>query len=345
MSFRFHVEASGGRRSGEWTVKIGGSNDADVYLAPRTMMANIKVSLHESGECRIGPTERLRERISWRFRAAQTTWFRDRRDPNPTPILAVVFRHDQLVSVGTPPHPDSHQLAIGDGEELWVVLSVLTKEAAATANYEGMSSVTQIPLGDGTILDLHSWRRTAEDSWLDELAAFNPVHAAEYPETLSGHEFGYAIGETKERPFPIILEVAGTTVEAQALEPVIEQADKMTSEEFVMDRLTKAKTDLDAVIPDLFGRGPLWDGAHLGEPATAIANILSTTMEALATLDRIAHVDGADPSTGLPDESELLGWLDLSRRLVGNPCDDPNCPDHTVGRSRGDEHQEERLGH
>lgn len=334
MGFRFHIQASDGRRSAEWTAKIGGSNRADVYLAPRAMMANIKVSLHESGECRVGPTERLRERVSWRFRAAQTTWFRDRRDPNPTPVLAVVFREDQLVALGAPPHADSFQIDLGNGEELWVILSVLTKETASLVNYDGMSSVRQIPLGDGTILDLHAWKRTADDNWLDELAAFSPTHGTEYPETLSSQEFGYAIGASKERPFPIILELAGMTVEAQALEPVMEQADKKTSEEFVMDRLAKAEQDLHTVLRDLLGRGPVWDGAQLGESATAVASILSTTLEALATLDRIAHVDGANLLTGLPDESELLGWLEITRQLSGGPCDDPGCPDHTVGRSR-----------
>jgi hypothetical protein len=114
----------------------------------------------------------------------------------------------------------------------------------------------------------------------------------------------------------------------------MERADQKTSEEFVMDRLSKARDDLDNVMKDLLERGPVWDGAHLGEPASAFAKILSTTLEALANLDRIAHIDGADLLGGFADKSELGGWLEITRQLGGTPCDDPNCPDHTVGRSR-----------
>lgn len=332
MTFRFHIQDSDGRRSNEWVIKVAGSNKADVYVAPRSMLGQIKASLHESGECRIGPTAGLRKLLSWRFRQSFQTWIHDRHGTNVVPVLAVAFRADQLVDMDKDPHPDSMAIELSTREQVTVTLTICSPEVATTTTFQSLEEVVSIPLGDGSTLYLHTMREPERAAWLEEVMAFNPAGGVEYPNSLSGSDFGYAFAGTDDRPFPMILELAGETVQAQDLaHEHTERSDRSTSEEYVMGRLDLVRTQVGRAMEQLETVGAVWDGHNLHEEAQHVAEALTAGLEALSTMDSIARTDGADLLAGTPAESKLEGWLDIARKLRVVHCQDPNCPDHTVG--------------
>jgi len=54
VAYRFVVWAGDGRRSARWRVWTGSQNNApsdEVYIAPRSLGSEVKVSLHSDGTC------------------------------------------------------------------------------------------------------------------------------------------------------------------------------------------------------------------------------------------------------------------------------------------------------
>jgi len=73
LTVRFAVMGEEGRASSSWRL-FASPHKGDVYIAPRSVVADLKASLHESGECRIGPNQQLRDGLFPFDRAAWTVW-------------------------------------------------------------------------------------------------------------------------------------------------------------------------------------------------------------------------------------------------------------------------------
>lgn len=257
-TYRFHVEVADGRRSNEWLLVAEGRNDADLYLAPRSMFGQIKVSMHESGHCQLGPTSRLRDRITRRFRSTAEVWQYDRHTLTSTPAFAIAFRDDHLVALADAPHPDSVRIDLGDDQELWVLLMIQPTSDAASVDYQPLQRLYELQLGDGTALHVIVHRQESDPRWLEAIASFGASHVAEYPMSLSGDTFAYVMAE-REGIDHIALEVAGRFLEEQgwaAVEAV--PTDRKTTEEHAMEHLTTAIAKLEAI------RGELENGDQSG---------------------------------------------------------------------------------
>lgn len=81
-----------------WTGKKRPTNDA--YLAPRPQVGDLKVSLHESGECRIGPTGALRPRLARADRYATSVWNIPPDGPSPRALVSLQFHRSELIEAG-----------------------------------------------------------------------------------------------------------------------------------------------------------------------------------------------------------------------------------------------------
>lgn len=330
MSYRFYVESADGRRSNEWLVTVSGPNQADVYVAPRAMMRQLKVSLHESGYCQLGPTRRLRNMISWRFRQALERWHHDRHSVTVSPAFAVVFRDDQLRYPDDESlHSDSIAVPIGFEQELWVLFMIQPEDQIDRESYDPLQLLHRIGLGDGTVLDLLITERPANPTWLEDFASFDPVAVASYPTSLSEGPYSYVVGHI-EGVDHLILEFSGAATTNQSwFQMTAESADGKTTEEYVMERLETARDMIEEVLNELAQRGPVWDGHQLSDTATKLAEGLTASLEGLSNLAHIAYVDAADLQSGPSDSSDLAGWLDL----IGDAsevCADPSCPHHTI---------------
>lgn len=95
---RFAVGEPGGRRSASWTVWKG-KNSRDVYLGPRSLAQSLKVSLHESGVCRLAFTSQFYGRVKDSVDQPRIVdeWQRPR-EPL-WPAIRVVFPHEGLSTV------------------------------------------------------------------------------------------------------------------------------------------------------------------------------------------------------------------------------------------------------
>ncbi|MGB3411460.1 MAG: hypothetical protein WBA45_09690 [Microthrixaceae bacterium] len=90
------VDDETGAQSACWRIWTGSKRPSDeTYLAPRSIVADIKVSLHASGECRIGPNEPLRNRLSPDDRRAFSVWSIDPTDL-PCRLMSILVHRSEL---------------------------------------------------------------------------------------------------------------------------------------------------------------------------------------------------------------------------------------------------------
>lgn len=292
------------------------------------MFGQIKVSMHESGHCQLGPTPRLRDRISWRFRPAAEAWQYDRHTVTDTPAFAIVFRGDQLVAPEHPPHPDSVRMDLGDDQELWV-LFLIQPAHAAPVDYQPFQLFYELQLGDGTALHVILHRQNSEPRWLEAIANFEVSQVAEYPMSLSGDTYAYVMAE-REGIDHIALEVAGPFLEEQSWASVeAVHTDRKTTEEHAMEHLITVITKLEGIRKELKERGPVWDGRELDGLAEELATALTSGLGALACFALIAQADGATIGSDTQGDEELRFWLSLTEAHA-SPCTDPDCPGHIV---------------
>jgi len=77
VAYRFVVWAGDGRRSAQWRVWTGSRNNApsdEVYIAPRSLGSEVKVSLHSDGTCLYRLTKEANPRARLGDRHALHRW-------------------------------------------------------------------------------------------------------------------------------------------------------------------------------------------------------------------------------------------------------------------------------
>jgi len=119
IALRFSVASSDGKRSMAWRVWTGDRRPSDeVYVAPRHMAGDLKFSAHLSGYAQIGPTQRMRTRLSADDRYALS---RTQLDPvHGGVVLRLVFHRSEL----RPRQANTDELTIDlyDDEEALLLL-------------------------------------------------------------------------------------------------------------------------------------------------------------------------------------------------------------------------------
>lgn len=330
---RFHVVDRLGRRSSSWLVAVGGSARSDVYIGPDGMMGGFKVSLHESGYCQFGPTDVMRAKLSWRFRAAMSKWQHDSKARVPTPALRVHFYASHLLEGTAPPPEDSIALEIGDAVSGAIIVALIQRRRSIKAkSLRPISLFSRLRLsGDRELLLLRvDLPESAISGELDEVRAFDPGTVTKLPNGLmnSDYAYGVATSDTCCDIYELAPSVAGSWENGDL---VTEDASQSTTEEFVMESLQKAQQHVSEAVEELSGRGPVWDGTDLLDPATSIAGAVMMSLQALANVRHLSVQDGQDLADHEGLNEEMRATLSLAHLFAGSPCADPECPDHTVG--------------
>lgn len=129
---RFAVVDDLGRSSEIWRIWTGKKRPTnDAYLAPRPQASDLKVSLHESGECRIGPTGPLRDRLAGADRYALDVWQVDPQGPPPRALIAIQFHRSELIE--SEPHlTNVEAIRIPPGSDSLMVLILIGDPAEVT---------------------------------------------------------------------------------------------------------------------------------------------------------------------------------------------------------------------
>lgn len=107
VKFRFVVRSADGRSSAEWVVWTGSRNakpSDDVYIAPRSLGGEVKVSLHRDGTCLYKLTDQSNPRARLGDRHALERWTLEEPFPG-TPLrrgLRLQFPENELVAKAAP---------------------------------------------------------------------------------------------------------------------------------------------------------------------------------------------------------------------------------------------------
>ncbi len=126
VAYRFLVRAADGRRSATWRVWTGSRNSRptdDVYVAPRSLGGEVKVSLHRDGQCLYKLTQEANPRARLGDRQALQRWA-IQEPVSGTAVrlgLRIRFPEDELV----PQDGDDVGVAVVDAPPVGSVLMVL----------------------------------------------------------------------------------------------------------------------------------------------------------------------------------------------------------------------------
>lgn len=119
-----------------WRLWTGNRTPSDeIYLAPRHMAGDWKISIHSSGHRQSGPTKRLRDRLSPDDRWAESVWSQaDER------WLAAILIHRVFLRPG-PLRSDELAIEVLDHEEAWLV--IVTDEPLSDATLRHVGSISR----------------------------------------------------------------------------------------------------------------------------------------------------------------------------------------------------------
>lgn len=116
---RFAVVAADGRRSSVWRVWTQAD---EAYLATRSMAGQVKISLHASGYCQHGLTQRVRDLMPLGEQAFDR-WYQPQGQPGVLePAYQIYFPGSELLLQQEPPPPsasliplstDEHEVSVG----------------------------------------------------------------------------------------------------------------------------------------------------------------------------------------------------------------------------------------
>lgn len=199
---RLAVAAADGRRSSTWLAIV---NKNDVYLSSLTMMGQIKVSLHASGFCKQGFTQRVHEALpEGPERAALDTWHRRKGQPGvPEPAYLVYLAGSELRNQDEGVDPCTVVIpCTGDDREIALGFFLVEPPLPEAQAYEPMRHLGRLPRADGSAVDVLCIEQPREDSRIEDALHMHYGGATrELPMVLStSQQFGYATGRVTGGP-------------------------------------------------------------------------------------------------------------------------------------------------
>lgn len=206
---RFVTVDDDGLTSAVWRVWTGSSRPSDgVYLAPRELGGDLKVSIHADGYAQLGPTLPLRERLFRTDRHALNRWSIDV-TARPCVLAAVWFHRSELRDRDVPPNVLTVTMPVGVPA---MVLLIMTNFNGRFPWVDGVfAGSTTVSLNRRTLAPIQATFLPVPTihPGLDEARHLNPGPIRlpwELPVGWSEKTFGWAV--INDRRFPHLLEVA-----------------------------------------------------------------------------------------------------------------------------------------
>ncbi len=189
---RFHATDGSTRRSSEWSVVI---KPPDLYLSARSLMGDVKASLHGSGHCHHAITRRAADAIGEELTPRLDEWRHELpRARQWTPIYTVKLHSGQFVEWPDPPHPASNPLTVAPGS-VAVVAFVLLGSGVRTAA-KPMIQLVHAQLSSEVTLEV-LWIDHDEDGGVRDRVVAEVTHTFhQHPEPLARQSLvGYGFTE------------------------------------------------------------------------------------------------------------------------------------------------------